>query len=1017
MSQVKRFGPPAGAAGVVVYERVKETSVIETNYGTVYMQGVLPRGPMGVIVPIDLGRRQYDEIYNDPNERRWHLYSDSASLMPDAIDGFYSTGRGAGTLLVNRMDLGGNARKASKIFLGRDGLPALKISAANEGRWGGKTRSLKNGRDKDWTMVLAVTQQTFTSKIADVEPNEFIGAEINFVQGTAAKPHTVISNTGTDPDTGMVVFTVGSQSDLLAQGVSSGTANFTGTVSYNPIVPLTGTLEAVPILELAGSVAINEKNITGLGTAFTADLVPGDIIFIGGQQRIVRAITSDTSLSVTKAFIAINSSTPNASISKKNFTVTGTGTQFTTELIPERVIHLMVNGTKKPFVVESIVSDTQLILESLPTAGILSGTSAERDNYTITGVGTQFLSESVEVGSPLLFYGTYEWAKVVSVDSNVAITIAAPLKTALVNSELSVQGSWVSINHVVKKNEGLEIRLEQGQAKPATHFNIEVFFNGSRVLQVQDCSLDPNNSDFVDAKVARQNHAFSDGLNDYAKWITAESLIGDDYSTAPTRDTRPCNGAGTVAATTSNTIYTVADLDYKKMVGGTLFPDPYNSPRTRFTIQKTSAPVRLNGSVSSLGTLVTGLNTNFLTSVKVGDYLYDLNTKVARKVQTIVSQNSLTVSVPFPKDIPIRTPVKIAGSISIASRYNIAEGVTSGDPFLVSFNDVLENGYDGDLSSLSPYDYTKYADGNYNQIGKICADKNYGLVRMALPGVYDAPIQRVYIDYAANNGFEFRAEIPPYITEISQVESFINNELGRSDFYTTQFPSYAAISSPIATGDRLIPISGDLMGGESRYAVDNRSYHVMFAGSKATMPRFTKLPIQLDELDEAALNAIGVQPIKVVDGNVVPWGVRAPYVTREFRYIHVRRMQSHYIRTLLNVRNFLSLIFEPNQAELLGQARLILEGFAATEYSKGCFTNYLPSNEAVKVTAEFNASGVGDIGSTESLDGLNNLASILNGSLSLAMEFYASGILEVVAISVGPNSSVQQYGDISNSAN
>lgn len=56
--------------------------------------------------------------------------------------------------------------------------------------------------------------------------------------------------------------------------------------------------------QLTGSVStsMNSTTVTGSGTSFTSDMVVGDKIIVGMDQRVVSSITSDTSLEVTVAY-------------------------------------------------------------------------------------------------------------------------------------------------------------------------------------------------------------------------------------------------------------------------------------------------------------------------------------------------------------------------------------------------------------------------------------------------------------------------------------------------------------------------------------------------------------------------------------------------------------------------------------------------------------------------------------------------------------------------------------------
>lgn len=64
-----------------------------------------------------------------------------------------------------------------------------------------------------------------------------------------------------------------------------------------------------PPATLAGTSSVDAASgvVTGIGTAFTSEVAVDDMIDVGGVQRIVLSIASDTSLTVTENFSAAQS--------------------------------------------------------------------------------------------------------------------------------------------------------------------------------------------------------------------------------------------------------------------------------------------------------------------------------------------------------------------------------------------------------------------------------------------------------------------------------------------------------------------------------------------------------------------------------------------------------------------------------------------------------------------------------------------------------------------------------------
>jgi hypothetical protein len=157
---------------------------------------------MGVAIPVS-SRREYDEIFGDPRDPRWHLYANAAHLTPDAIDGFFANGGGnGGRLWITRLDLDGKARKADVILKNRIGADALRLVAANEGRWGGQESSVK------WTPVVFATTRTFTLVAPGIRSNEFVGADAEF-SGSPGRRYKIVANTEANSTSGEAIFRAG----------------------------------------------------------------------------------------------------------------------------------------------------------------------------------------------------------------------------------------------------------------------------------------------------------------------------------------------------------------------------------------------------------------------------------------------------------------------------------------------------------------------------------------------------------------------------------------------------------------------------------------------------------------------------------------------------------------------------------------------------------------------------------------------------------------------------------------
>ena len=996
---VRIYGSPKGAAGLRIVERQGVQAMSDPRYGTVFYLGPLKRGPMGVPIPFST-YSDYQNICGDPRDSTWHLYRDGSQLLPDTIDGYYFTGGGAGQMWLIRLDLDGKAKRASKTFKNSVGADALRIEAANEGRWGGKAAKLAS------RPIIYATANTFTLVAPGVAANEFVDAEVSF-DDNSGKTYIVTSNTEAG-DNGEVVFSIGPQYSLIADGIT-GPTTLTGTASYERYVDLTGTIDFDLTKDLTGTANVNERVITGVGTAFMDELEVGQNVYFNGEARAVESITSDTTLTIAEPFTAAIAS--GVTLSTDNREVTGTLTTFLTDLAVGQTIYTMINGELQGRTVEAIATDTSLTLSSGFTTALTAAT-VSKENLILTGVTTQFTTE-LQAGSSYIVDPNRAGnaVRVLAINSATEIELEEPFAFDFADAQLTKQSLSAEVNLAQVGNEGLSVEIGQGTKYPATHFSLNVYFNGSLVFQAPDCSLDPNDVRglFVESVVNDDgnNVAYRTGSTNFNRWITATSLWNSTYTTNPDADVRPTNGTGKVLALTQTRLYTAASFDYAGAVGNLLYPNPYQVARSYVRVQAAVAPVTLQGTISTSGVNVTGTSTNFLTSLAPGDYLYDAVSGTARKVRSVLSDTSATLETAFPANLPaLTTPVK-AGYLESSQGYDLRAMTQVGQRFMMNFPEPLSGGYDGNLGGIIPYYYTKYADLDANIIENAVWGKNLGLIRIACPGVSDEVVQKAFAFYAEQKAFEFRAEIPSNYTSAATAEVFLNQMLGRNDFQSLAFPSYGFISSPFARqGDRLISLSGEIMGGESAAANVAEGYHKPFAGTNAVMPRIIKLPVDLKPQDEAVLNLTGIQPIKFMYGNCVVFGARNTAISPLYDFLHIRRTQTNYIRVFLESRELLEQLFKPNQPETEENVIMVLNNWARKEYQKGVFAKALTFQQAVEIQGSNLGTGV----ITDDSQAVG-LVETINGKLKIYVAYVPAGIVEELVVNIGPDILTAQYGN------
>lgn len=1005
---IRQFGPPPGAPGIEIIERPGINTLADPTYGTCALFGVLKRGPMGVAVSIS-SKKEYDEIYGDPQSPTYHLYRTGGHLLPDAIDGFFSSGGSAAQLWLTRLDLDGKAKRASLTLQSRRGENVLLLQAANEGRWGGY-----RNRVKDSPVVFA-TSRTFTLIAPGVFSNEFEGATATFstqLAGAVGTSYRILSNTEANPDSGEVVFTLSSQYDLVSDGISGPTA-LTGVATYDRYVAISGTASFALRKTLTGTASLNSYTIVGTGTMFLGELSVGSTVYESGEARVVTSITSNTTLTIDAPFSNVGDGrvleTDNTTLIGS--TVIDAESAFLSELSVGDTVYAVVNGSLQGRRVAAIASDSELTLESGFTTSLSIGTTLQIENYTVTGVGTAFDGELI-VGQFIIDPNRKgDLVRVVGINSETEFLVDKQFSSGFAEAELTKQNQMGEVVlEPTSPLEGLSVEIVQGRKYPDTHFGMKVYFNGTLVMNISDASLDPNDPEglFIESLVNGGSIVARKADRKYQKWITATALWAGAYTTNSLNDVRPCNGAGEILAIEKNRMYVSADFDYNAVVGRFLYPNPYKLPRGSFRVQRAQAPVLLDGAVSATAgsVIITGSSTNFSEVFIPGDYFYDPGTGVVRKVLSIQSDTQITVDSLIMDGIPASSVGYKLGYLETDRSYNLADFATVGDRFLVEYPTQFAGGFDGDTSSLLPYYFTKFADVDLNHLENATFGRNVGLIRMATPGEWSLSVQKAFAQLASAKAYEYRAEISPAINTAAMAESFLNNELGRNDFISVGFPSYCWISNPLGAGERMISMSGDIMGGEARTAVINAGYHVPYAGMSAVIARAIRLPFDALPSDESILNLTGIQTIKIMGGNAVVWGARTPSVSSIFQFLHVRRIQSHYVRYFRESRALLEMLFKPNQPLAGERLSMILDNFVNGEYRKGVFSRHLSRTQAVQVYVGLGDTGVSSVG-----DSKDKLIEMLNGKLTISMRYVPTGIIERISINIGPDILVEQWGD------
>lgn len=1006
-SAIREYGPPPGAPGIKVREVPGISPLADANYGAAFFLGVLKRGPEGVAVPVS-SLREYGQLFGDPNDDRWHLFADGAHQMPDAIDGYFRTAAGRGTLYVTRLPLERKSRPAKVTIKNRLGGDALEITAANGGRWGGY------GNEVKLTPVIVATTRTFTLIAPSVEANEFIGADAQFTS-SPGKLYRIVANTAANPTSGEVIFTVAAQYDLLTDGVSGPTI-LTGTATYTRYKTLAGTI-AFPLQRaVTGTVTVVGNAVAGVGTNFVTDLMVGQNLYYNGEARRIESITSGTTATIAEPFS--QDAPSGTSVTTDNLEVTGTGTAFTTALaVGDTVYYTSPSGDRQGRKVAAITSATKLTLVSGFTTELTAGTQIQTDNVEVTGTGTDFLAEA-QIGQYIIDPNRRGASvKIVAIDSGTSLKVERPFSDSFTSASITKQNQFARVDLLSPNKVGLEVKIGQGLRNPAENFSLEVFFNGSKVLQVDDASLDPASPFFVDELVEDANIGYRTEGGNYPLWIRARSLWESDYTTNPGTDVRPANGSGRIVAIEGNKAWVYGQLDYEALKrganrGGQFYPDPYTLPRQHFGAFDTVAQADLTGTISSSGTTVNGVGTLFTSELTKGDYLYDPKSQTARKVRLIQSDTLLYLEKAFTVNLQALTKGARAGLVVFNPGAEVSRYGRVGGYFIASYTEQLRAGYDGDLANTIPYHWIQFLEPDGNEVGGNFVERavwgqNLGLVRIACPGISDISVQKAGAEYAAVRAFEYRVEVPLLYNSPAMAENFINEELGRSDFVSAAFPSYCYVSNPFGAGKRMVSLSGLIMGRESYKASTVQGYHDPAAGVNDILPGVLSLPFKAYPEDEAVINVAGLQTIKMWQGSAVIWGVRAPSVNQLWDFLHIRRTQSNYIRIFLESRSLFEVLFRTNTPQLQQVILMKLDNFFANEYRKGAINNNLTFQQAVFTDASAPTQNV-----VNDQAAVQAIVRIIQGKLEIFVRWVPSGVLEQLTINLGPDVLAADFGSV-----
>jgi hypothetical protein len=185
------------------------------------------------------------------------------------------------------------------------------------------------------------------------------------------------------------------------------------------------------------------------------------------------------------------------------------------------------------------------------------------------------------------------------------------------------------------------------------------------------------------------------------------------------------------------------------------------------------------------------------------------------------------------------------------------------------------------------------------------------------------------------------------------------NNLPVSDYMALYFP-WIQVYDPATRGPQFVPPSGHIAGVYAR--VDARR-GVHKAPANESVLGATGLRYALSKDHQSGLNPLGVNAIRLMNGNIKVWGARTVGGdgNGEFKYVNVRRL-FNYLRASIEQGTQWA-VFEPNTPELWAKITRNVSAFLKDVWSAGALFGDKPEDAFyVKCDAETNPPSQRDNG-------------------------------------------------------
>jgi len=535
-----------------------------------------------------------------------------------------------------------------------------------------------------------------------------------------------------------------------------------------------------------------------------------------------------------------------------------------------------------------------------------------------------------------------------------------------VASDSKMKTDWVAgpskRYYLTLDNEGKQLSYEirDGVELPASEFGLFIYVDGKLTIWWENLSIDPASSRYW------ENVVNNDGRNDEVEAV-------DLWTGAVNNDVRPANHYGEILTVTATLLTAVIHEWNPAQVGdgaGTVALGSTTDIMVEQTITITfSAPTAFTavsdkfGSLGAAGTVGTAFVPNnkwtppftltagtpawaaadvavliykpFVADELIGGSLYPDKINAPREKYRIVDNTHKAITVS-------------AGS-------DLSTSGAPADQFMVVAPLELSGGKDG-IAGILDSDFENQAwdvsSSPFNQL----RGKNLGLVKLAVPGVTATTVQKAGVAYAETKNHQFRYEIPSAKIDEVDVDAYINDTLGRSDFAVVSFPSYGYVNDPQASEPgkmKLVSLTGMVHGREARIANDWIGYHKAEAGVAAVLPSVLKLPTGEAILNEEYLNPKGINVVKKAKGRFVLWGDRTLWSDPAWKWKHQREQMSYYEQVL--IENFDWIVFAINDPITEKPALASLKAYFLPEFTRRALRGKSIDDAAIiKLDSEIN---------------------------------------------------------------